>query len=304
MNAISQNLSLLKDFTGFSMDQGKFYAAQLSQVTTSQEESKDITILTEEGDKVTISADSQRNSQYTTYSGLVRANGVYASLQGKSLAMDSSMEFSMAVEGDLNEQEMKDIRKAIKAIDKIMHSALSGDMGNALAMVNEVGNLESISSFEASMESKKTVVMEQAIMMVAEGAAEPTEENAEENAVIGSPIKPATDQIMDIVQNSGVKPAKFDKPFKRYLSNLFDRFSKEDHEHHKRHEIGRRMKSELLERIRQWREEKEKEQETPETGSINNEPLEMNENTTPPPEVPTDIDPKPEPDTASSTMEA
>ncbi|MBN1849976.1 MAG: hypothetical protein JW932_15490 [Deltaproteobacteria bacterium] len=287
MNTISQNLSLLKDFAGFSMENGKFYAAQYGQITTSQETSKDITILTDEGDKVTISADTQRSSQYATYSGLVRANGVYAAIQGYSMAVDNSSEFSMTVEGDLSERELKDIRKAIKAIDQIMYSALSGDSGNVLSMINKVEDLESISSFEASVESEKTVVMEQAIMMVAEEASEPVEENDGEMTTTAEtgedPLKPATDQIMDIMQNSGVKPARLIKPLNRYLSKLFDRFSNEDHDHPKRLEMGRRMRSEILERIKQWREENESltsGKEQTEAGA-----LEMKEDITSPQEI-------------------
>lgn len=258
MNAISQNPSLFKDFTGFPMENGKFYAAQFNQVTTSQENSKDITILTAEGDKVTISADSQRTSQYTTYNGLARVNDMSMSLQGKSISIDSSSEFSMIVEGDLNEQEMKDIQKAMKTIDKIMQSVLSGNSENTMAMVNKIGNLGSISSFEATMESKNSVIVEQAFMMVAEGATEAVSDGEIEGSTSNQDsLKPATDKIMDIVDSSGIKPSKFIKPLNQYLSNHLDRISGDDNVHPKRLEMGKRMRSEILDRIKQLNEAKE-----------------------------------------------
>ncbi len=222
MNAISQNLSNLKDFAGPSLGDGKFYAGRINQVTTSVENSKDITILTAEGDKVTISTDFQRTSQYTTYNGLARVNDLSLSLGGKNISIDSSSEFSMQVEGNLSEQEIKDIQKAMKAIDKILQSTFSGDLGKTAAMMNKIGNLESISSFEASMESKKSVVVEQAIMTVAEGTVEsPVDGKADGSVVNQDSLKQAADQIMDIIKHSGVKPSKFIKPLNRYLSDYF-----------------------------------------------------------------------------------
>ncbi|MFH2045187.1 MAG: hypothetical protein ABIK92_08565 [Pseudomonadota bacterium] len=258
MNAIFQNPSVSKDFAGYSMESSKFYFAQFNQVTTSKEDSKDITILTAEGDKVTISANSQSTSQYTTYNGFARVNNMSLNLQGKSISTDSSSEFSMLVEGDLNKQEVKDIQKAMKAIDKIMQSTLSGNLKNAMAMVNKVGNLESIASFEANMESNKTVIVEQALMMVSEGTVEsPAGGEAEESIANQDSLKQTADQIMDIMEHSGVKPPKFIKPLNRYLSNQLDKNSDDDHEHPKHIEMGKRMSSELLERIKQLQEAKE-----------------------------------------------
>ncbi|MBU1056217.1 MAG: hypothetical protein KKC46_20685 [Proteobacteria bacterium] len=266
MNAIFPNTLVSKDFTGYSTESSKFYFAQFNQVTTSQEESRNITILTAEGDKVTILADSQSTSQYSTYNGFARVNNMSLNLQGKSISTDSSSEFLMLVEGDLNKQEVKDIQKAMKAIDKIMQSTLSGNLKNAMAMVNKVGNLESIASFEANIESKKSVVVEQALMMVAEKTVEsPSGGETEESIVNRDSLKQAADQIMDIMEHSGVKPSKFIKPLNRYLSNQLDKNSDDDHEHPKHIEMGRSMRSELLERIKQLQEAKE--------GSLELEPV-------------------------------
>ncbi len=53
MDPIQQNLSFLKDHADLLMQEGTYYAAQATHVTTSQQENKDIIILTAEGDRVT-----------------------------------------------------------------------------------------------------------------------------------------------------------------------------------------------------------------------------------------------------------
>lgn len=280
MNAISQNLPNFRDFDGLSMGSGKFYASQINQITTSVENSKDITIMTAEGDKVTISSDFQSKSQYTTYNSLARVSNMSLNIGGNSFSINSSSEFSMLVEGDLNEQELKDIQKAMKTIDKIMQSTLSGNLKNAMAMVNKVGNLESIASFEAGMQSNKTVIVEQALMMVSEG----TPEGAAEGNVEGSIsdqglLKPAADQIMGVIDQSGLKPSKFIKPLDRYISeHFFDKSSTEDHKYQKHPEMGRRIRSELLERIKQLDEAKE---EIPESKTVNEDMPEIAEKVVP-----------------------
>jgi hypothetical protein len=252
MHLMSRITTFLTGFNDFFLEGGNFNAAQFTRVTTSQQESSDITILTAEGDRVTISADSQLSIDCATYSGLVRSNGLLGSVKTNELVIDSNRDLYISVEGDLSRQELEDIKKAIKSVDKIMGQVLSGNMEKAVAMTNKLGSLDSISSLEASMELEKTVTTEQTfVMSVDKGTTESINNTLPEDIpIIQDPFKPATDQMMDVLLNSGVHLAKAARPFDQYMSKLLKSLSGKDNVNEKTIEAAKLIRADLLERIK------------------------------------------------------
>ncbi len=137
--------------SGFAATDGySLNAARVSQTAVSVEKNTDITIMTEQGDRVTLSVEAGFQSSYTTYSGLAANHTGYAEIRGKHFAFDLSLEQSIRVEGDLNEQEIKDIKKVLKRLDRIIHKFLDGRSDKVAKKVGMLlKNMKTTDSVEA-----------------------------------------------------------------------------------------------------------------------------------------------------------
>ena len=108
-------------------DSSYYAAAKVDQATVSSEQSMEVTIITDQKDIVTLSFDADFNSSYSTYEGLAKSDSGYARIAGRQFSYDVSIEQSVKVDGDLNKEELHDIRKVMKRIGRMMKKFLSGN---------------------------------------------------------------------------------------------------------------------------------------------------------------------------------
>lgn len=244
-------------------------AMQFSQVTASSEESKNITIYTDEGDKVTLSYDHQTQASYANLKALsyqgsfavsedtVGAKEALTRIQGEQFLFEDSRNLTISIEGDLNELEVKDIKEAIMKIDKIMTDLLhGGDTSEAMAGAEKLKDLETLSGLEADYQYERSVLVEQIAVkestttlkseMAEAPAASPDEEWTSLNDLI--------ERMSNIIEETKIKPSKFFKP----LRQLFTGISKGLERHLPGHKIKRHMAdligSELAKRLEQLSE--------------------------------------------------
>ena len=136
--------------------------SQMEKAEVFQSQETDLTIVTKEGDHVTISADSEFRLDFATYDSTGRMKGETSRLHAEALSLDSSQEFSISVEGDLNEQEIKDIHNLLQSLDKIMNELVSGRLDQGVTGVEKLGNLGSISSIDATLQVEQSISVESA----------------------------------------------------------------------------------------------------------------------------------------------
>jgi len=237
-----------------------YNTSELNRVTRSLEQHADVTLVTAEGDKVTLSSGSQAQMTYATYEDLRYTRGCFAEFHSETFGLEVSREYSILVDGDLNEKELRDIRKAVRAIEKIMRDFLSGDIAHAAAKAMKISQLESISSLDASLQFERSLSVEQQVTgYVASEPAEPRKrahspqlaagnasvsengklpygrrfpaaccrdlQSEEDMTVMGDTITPdyidkLAGDMSEVVRHSGVKPAKLFKPIQRVFSRL------------------------------------------------------------------------------------
>lgn len=237
----------------------------LTRVETSNQRNKDISLVTEEGDRVTISSSFQSQAVYSTYEGIsqytVSAVSENPAMENTALVMfeaetfeyENARNFSISVDGDLNEQELKAIKKAVKIIDKIMKDILNGkNIPQGLAKAIEISNLSSIASLEANYQYEKTVLVEQTALREAvtyskDGLAENIEAPNNNELNIENPI----DEMITAVKDSGVTPSKFKKPIKRLFANMLNHLPDSDHQNKPRAHLAKFMGRNLINRINQ-----------------------------------------------------
>ena len=207
--------------------------SQINHTSVAGEQSTDIKIVTKEGDKVTLSSDIQLEASLTTYNSIARTNGTYTESKGKLFSFDANKQFTIGVEGDLNDQEKKEIKKVIKTIFKMVKNFLSGNDDQLTKKARKLANLNSISNVEAEFEFNKSIAKvdhfsaESVTNSPIPEKPNPSETEANESNDAFNPVTRLTDRMAQHVKDSGIKPVKLLKYADRMFSKLFRGFLKE-----------------------------------------------------------------------------
>lgn len=130
---------------------GSYAAASAFRTDALYSKESDIVIETLEGDRVTLSTSTYAAGGYETYEAFALGPGAAAWQYGESAYFESRQELSLSVSGDLNEQELNDINKILRTLDKMMNNLAAGDLEGALAGSARFSGIDSIASFSADM---------------------------------------------------------------------------------------------------------------------------------------------------------
>ncbi len=133
--------------------------ASAKMVNISRSQSSDFTIVTAEGDTVTLSSSRSSELAFATYNPL----GDSGSASRSAASFSTSRDFSFSVEGDLNKEELKDIRRAIKTVMKSARDVLRGDDEKAFRRASKLSNLDQIASLDANLHFRREISTTQVI---------------------------------------------------------------------------------------------------------------------------------------------
>jgi hypothetical protein len=151
----SVSCSLLNNSSPVNSQKSPSFATELqaAQVKVSQSQTADITIVTAEGDTVTLSLGKAAESSFATYNAQGQVGG--------SAELLRTSAFSIGVDGDLNREELKDIRRAIRTIQKAANDVLRGHEEKAASRTARLANLDQIASIDADLEFHREVSVTQ-----------------------------------------------------------------------------------------------------------------------------------------------
>jgi hypothetical protein len=224
-----------------------------------------VTIVTAEGDTVTLSSSSQIQATYMTYDGMGRVNDGFATFQGERLRLDANRERSIQIEGDLSKQELKDIHKALKIIDRMVRGFLSGDPGQVLASALKIGGLESVSSLEASLQFEERTSLERRFM--SRVLSPPTQPAPDVIPKASAPalgnLEELTDNVTQVIEESGVNPSKIANPLRKLFAHLSKELFSGSFPQSPQREVAKLIQSKLLDSIEELSERYEN-RESPE----------------------------------------
>ncbi len=227
MESISNQLPDLSLFNPFASNEGTLNKTQSSSASLQVEQSSDITLFTAEGDKVTLSSFSSLEASYATYSSQGLIDGVATQSHIEAFSITEQFAMELSIEGDLNEQELKDILKAFKTIEKLSEDFFSGNTEDALDYTEKITGLDSIAGFDANLQYSLSLSVQQTVTKTApalpESAAQtsplqvpstPVEDNPlptappniteAETPPVPGPIE--TDPIDDLIKTSEAEP--------------------------------------------------------------------------------------------------
>jgi hypothetical protein len=214
-------------------------SSQSLRLAAVSEVSKDITLRTREGDTVTLSMDREAVAVYGRDARMaidqqyaVNADGDHfaqerlAAETREWFGFETSQEISVTVEGDLSREEMRDIRKALRHIDRLIGKSFgpqaAGWQGHGSAGLSR---LDTLAGIEVDVRQSRTILAAQSssIATLSYGA---DGQAAESLVQPGEPVVPAWQAVADeataIVEETGIDPERFVDP----LRDLFGHWSR------------------------------------------------------------------------------
>jgi hypothetical protein len=133
---------------------------QLAAISTSR--SMDLNLVTTEGDQVTLSLDAQAAALYARSTSVtVGEDGDYLYRDTELAAGQYQVDFSLSIEGDLNDAEMREIRKVIKTLNKMMGQLANGNTLPEASTVGKLSGLDTIATMDASLSYERQVLVAQ-----------------------------------------------------------------------------------------------------------------------------------------------
>jgi hypothetical protein len=136
---------------------------KVSGVAVSTDFSGRLSVMTSEGDKITLSADIESDFRAVNYRSHVEGDGGTVDVKGKYAEYSLKQEFGVTVEGDLNEQEVKDLASLFRKVANIFKKFLSGQDDAALAktakLADRFENYSSLSDLSLSVDLERSVTL-------------------------------------------------------------------------------------------------------------------------------------------------
>lgn len=136
---------------------------QVSGVAVSNDFSGRLSVTTAEGDTITLSADLESDFRAVNYKSQVEGDGKTVDIEAKYAEYSLKQEFGVTVEGDLNEQEVKDLAKLFRQVDNIFKKYLSGQDDQAFdkteKLAERFGRLSSLSGLDLSVDVERSVTI-------------------------------------------------------------------------------------------------------------------------------------------------
>jgi hypothetical protein len=249
-------------------------------LTVDFQKSKNISILTSEGDVVTISSHEEFHTGYYSYQEATSGNGNLSYQEGRQIELSAEKAFSLSVEGDLSKQEIKDIKKSLKLINKILNGYQSGDIEKVLKNVSKIGKLDTIAGLEASIQQVSSVSYEQqSIARTAYSSAgeiaiddpetsvkpnnmisktehtEPEEKDTEVSSPnIQKDVNTVSDKMVEAVKKTDEKPDKLVRSIHKLFSKFMRSFSDRDFHHSPVMNISKMIENDFYKKISEKKE--------------------------------------------------
>jgi hypothetical protein len=156
VNSALTNNYLMESAVNRTLDASR---TQMAAITSTR--SLDMSLVTDEGDKVTFSMDAQASAIYAAHSQAAMDDESLYAQWGEFSAGRFDRWMTLSVEGDLNKQERREIRKVMKTINRMMKQFVQGKLHPMMAKAEKLQGLESIDSLEVDMSYERQMIVAQ-----------------------------------------------------------------------------------------------------------------------------------------------
>jgi hypothetical protein len=139
-----------------SQSAGSSTAINAAEVKVFQSQTSDIAILTAEGDTFTWSSSKSAELSFSTYNAQGDL-GDASAVSAASMELRRTSAFSITLDGELNKDELKDIRSAIRTMQKAANDIRKGHEEKAATRMAKLANLDQLAGIDADLEFTREV---------------------------------------------------------------------------------------------------------------------------------------------------
>jgi hypothetical protein len=223
--------------------QASYQSSRLNRLSVSEEQQADFDIVTAEGDRVTLSSDYSAAASLVTYEHLALSDSGYRHIEAQMLNFQMEQDIAVTVEGDLNPQELADIKALVSDLGAMFKEFLTSDGQEPPGVDEDFSRLSSLKSVQAQFEYSASVEylsahadeMTIGSPVPARSLPEPAASvaAAAQNAApaidltpVATPLPlpaetaPIADRMTQKVRDSGVKSQKILKLLKKFLKQF------------------------------------------------------------------------------------
>ena len=152
-----------------------FQYTKFNRASVDVQASAGISVVTADGDKVTLNASSSLQASLQTYDYLGRTQGQTFAARGEEFQLATSNGYAVTVEGTLDQEELADIRQLLSTLSSVSKDFFAGKSQDGLQHLAELDDLDSIASFEASFNYTRQVTAVAASQISSTAAAQAQE---------------------------------------------------------------------------------------------------------------------------------
>ena len=194
------------------------------RIQTQTQTNTNFSVVTAEGDRVSLSTSSASQTNFGTYTAQGFIAGQSVNVNRQQFSSSTSSEFNLLIEGDLNEQEEKDIQRFLQSSKQILQEFLNGDLNTIPDSASAFEELSTLARGEVSLRHSVSVSSIQRFTSLAPLTSVPVQEN--DSRGTGPTRKPQSllqrvlDRIQKVQEQLQADSARLVKRVPRLLSNL------------------------------------------------------------------------------------
>jgi len=226
-----------------------FQYTKFNRASVDVQASAGVSLVTADGDKVTLNSSSSLQASLQTYDYLGRTRGQAIAARGEEFQLTTSSGYAVTVEGALDQAELADIRQLISTLSSVSKDFFAGKSQDGLQHLAQLDDLESIASFEARFNYTRQVTAVAASQISSTAAAQ-AQETPDATPAAPTNSSQAADSFIDQLRrvadwldsdsNFENIPKRFAQLFKKLAHQLpldthDEKLAKRLHSEHSRH---------------------------------------------------------------------
>ncbi len=268
MSSISNILNQFPDFQHLSSSTPFAVKTQQFQAQAQTSTSSNFSFTTAEGDRVSLSSGSESQFSFESYNFQGLTEGQAVDFRSQQLSTSTRSDFSLLIEGDLNEQELADIQAFLQSSKSLLQDITAGDVKNATETALSLNELDSLSS--ASLFFQQTTTASLAFRSTTLAAQGDDQEHASkqrgsnEGQGLGQRVGRIFDNIRKAQEQFQIDPEKLGKRIPGLLSKLVEALDKSFSKDESSESLFEKIRQELLPSLLQSLQKLTPEEERPE----------------------------------------
>ncbi len=265
MSSISNIQNLFPDFQPLSSNTPVGFKSQQFQARAETSTTSQLSFLTTEGDRVSISAGSESRFSFDSYTAQGLTEGQAVDIRNQQSNTSLRSDFSLLVEGDLNEQELADIEAFIQTAENLFNNLRSGNVDEAAETALSLGDLESLSTAALFFRQETTVSLQaRSTELIAQGneTSQPSQGRGFAAGQGGPPIENFLERIRKAQEQFQINPDTLATRLPTLLSTLIDSLDQPNSQEETPESLFDQIRNEFLKSLLQATRELATEAET------------------------------------------